>query len=189
MKIYLYLDEEIVSFSLPEIIEGSYSFDYKNDESFKLINVEARDGAWYLYSTSDVKVYSNNTILDSIVISSGNYYVLKREDINYIIYVNELTNNKLNVYSYGADLNLLIGSGNEATIKYLCPFLGNATLKVYVQNKQLVLENSSMIKGVYVNQIALLEQSYSIKFGDQINFFGLKIILKIQNHQDIVLYI
>ena len=51
MKIYLYLEDKIMNFQLPKDIEGSYSFDENPEEEAKLINIEARDGTWVLYST------------------------------------------------------------------------------------------------------------------------------------------
>ena len=59
MKIYLYLTEKIVSFTLPQEIMGSYSFDEDPEEEIKLINIEAREEEWVLYSTSDVNIINN----------------------------------------------------------------------------------------------------------------------------------
>ena len=56
MKIYLYLNDKIINFSLPGQIEGSFSFDYNMNEESKLINIEARDGNWVIYSTKNTKL-------------------------------------------------------------------------------------------------------------------------------------
>lgn len=63
MKIYLSLNNKIVDFSLSEEIDGNFSFDY-NEEEYKLINIEARDGNRIIYSTKNVKLISNNTIVE-----------------------------------------------------------------------------------------------------------------------------
>ena len=47
MKIYLYLAEEILTFSLPNNISGSFSFDKNSEEESKLINIEAKNGNTY----------------------------------------------------------------------------------------------------------------------------------------------
>ena len=43
MKIYLYCDDQIYVFYLPEMKSGSYSFSPDNDEEAKLINVTVDD--------------------------------------------------------------------------------------------------------------------------------------------------
>ena len=60
MKVYLYLVDKLLNYSLPHDISGSYSFDENPDEEAKLINIEARDNKWFLYSTTDVSVMINN---------------------------------------------------------------------------------------------------------------------------------
>ena len=62
MKIYLFLNDRLVNFFLPMEIEGSFSFDPSFDEEAKLINIEARDGKWVIYSTNDSKLIINNGI-------------------------------------------------------------------------------------------------------------------------------
>ena len=59
MKIYLFLREKILTFVVPQKVSGSFSFDENPDEEAKLINVEARDKAWYIYQTDDVKIVSS----------------------------------------------------------------------------------------------------------------------------------
>ncbi len=56
MKIYLYLNNKIMTFLIPKKVSGSFSFDENIDEESKLINIKAKDGNWNLYSTSDISV-------------------------------------------------------------------------------------------------------------------------------------
>ena len=56
MKISLFLSDGIINYNLPTEISGSFSFsDGKSNNT--LINVEARNGKWYLYSTSEVQIF------------------------------------------------------------------------------------------------------------------------------------
>ena len=48
MKIMLFLDDRILYFFLPNIVEGSFSFDFNIDEEFKLINVQEKKVRQYL---------------------------------------------------------------------------------------------------------------------------------------------
>ena len=87
MKIYLYLIDKIISFSLPQQIVGSFSFDENQDEETKLINIEARDNKWVIYSTTDVKIINNNNIIDSTELLPDNFYILTKDGKKYLIYI------------------------------------------------------------------------------------------------------
>ena len=75
MKIYLYLEDKIISFQLPKEIEGSYNFDENLEEESKLINIEARDNAWYLYSTEDSSVIADNNIVPDVLVRENTFYM------------------------------------------------------------------------------------------------------------------
>jgi len=176
MKIYLYLNNKIVDFSLPEEIDGSFSFDYNEEEEYKLINIEARDGNWIIYSTKNVKLISNNAIVESSVITNDNFYVIRRNDTNYLLYVSDSKQSNVKIYNYNETINLLIGNNDNANIKYVCPYLSNSLIKVsYIENR-LILENLDKTFGIYLNNKILLTQNAFINIGDQINIYGLKII-------------
>ena len=87
MKIYLYLEDKIMNFQLPKDIEGSYSFDENPEEEAKLINIEARDGTWVLYSTEDSSVIADNNIVQDVVIRENTFYILRRDEKNYLIFI------------------------------------------------------------------------------------------------------
>ena len=63
MKIFLFYPDKIYKFILPKEIEGSYSFDIDKNETTKLINVEARDGNWVIFSIEGVELFQNNSPL------------------------------------------------------------------------------------------------------------------------------
>ena len=87
MRIYLYLANEILEFSIPKEISGSFSFDENPEEETKLINIEARNGSWELYSTEDIKVIVDNNIVSSTPLRPDTYYILRRNELNYLIFV------------------------------------------------------------------------------------------------------
>ena len=60
MKITLYLVDKIKEFILPTQISGGFSFDANDLEENKLINIEAKDNSWVLYSTDDIFVIDGN---------------------------------------------------------------------------------------------------------------------------------
>lgn len=176
MKIYLYLDNQIFTFSLPNEIMGSYTFDYELDEENQLINIEARDGRWVIYSTIDVAVIQGGTMTGALPLENGRFYTLRRRDKEYLIYFADLSLDSIGSYSYNTDINMLIGSANGANIIYSCELLNDMLVRIYCENNTYVLENVNNSKGVYVNNVALRVQKYGIVIGDTINIYGLKIM-------------
>ena len=59
MKIKLFANEKLLEFFLPKDIFGTFTFDEDTNAEFKLINIEAIDGIWYLNSTRAVNIYDN----------------------------------------------------------------------------------------------------------------------------------
>ena len=177
MKIYLYLKNKILIFSIPQKVLGSYSFDERQDEEAKLINIEAREGKWYIYSTTDVSVSENGggpTM--SIPIVPNSFYVLKRSGIEYLIYITESFDNSFQTYKFKEDINLVIGNDNKANISYQCRFLKGMTTKIQMHKEQLIM--NVMQEGVYLNNtyISPSKEDYVIKSGDQLNIYGFKIV-------------
>ena len=78
MRIYLFLNDRLVTFTLPKNRFGSYTFDYNPLEESKLINIENRSGKWVLYATEDVEVYTREQGVKETELLPQNYYFLKR---------------------------------------------------------------------------------------------------------------
>ena len=174
MKKYLFLINQIVSFNLPKEVFGSFSFDENDNNDTKLINIEARDGKWVLYSTSNVSILDGNQIIEEIPITENNYYILRRDDINYLIYISDLFDSSFKAYSYDSNIDLTIGNSNDCSIVYNFEYI-DKPIKIYNKNGQILLEkNKSTI--IYINKKILELDEYYIKNGDQINIFGFKII-------------
>ena len=64
MKISLFLSSCMMEFKLPTFVSGNFSFDEHGELESKLINIEAKDGHWELYGTSEVKIISNDQVLE-----------------------------------------------------------------------------------------------------------------------------
>ena len=175
MIIKLFLDDKIVNFKLPSIISGSYTFDYEETES-KLINVEERNGIWTLYSTSESKVIVNGNFVDSVEIFDFNFYTINRDNKNYVIFVHSVINSIINTYDYNEKINLIIGNTVDCNIKYDCKFIENKKLFINKKDNRLILTKDEGLL-VYVNEIAINSSNYVINCGDEIELFGLKILI------------
>ena len=173
MKIYLFLENKIVDFSLPKIVEGSYSFDENPMEEIKLINIDSKDSKWILYSTPGVTIMDNGSIIGTAELKMNTFYVLQRNDINYLIYVIDYYSNRFQLFSYNTSINLIIGNKDDSNLKYSCPYLKDLSLTIRYENDKLCAFVNG--KGVYYNGISTKSDSFVINNCDEINIYGLKI--------------
>ena len=175
MKIYLYLGNKLLNFSLPKTISGSFSFDENPEEESKLINIEARDNQWYIYSTTDSSLIVNGGTQISASLVANNYYTIRRNNIDYLIYVADLFDDSFLTYSYNEQLNLAIGNVQECNVNFSCELLNGVSANILYKDNHFVLEVQHE-SNVYLNDIRVISPSVFIRVGDQINIYGLRII-------------
>lgn len=175
MKITLFLMDRIKEFILPAQISGSFSFDENENEESKLINIDARENTWILYSTNDVSIINNNRLEKEVKLENFRFYILRRNNKNYVIYASPTFENTLTIYSYDKNLDLIIGNSNDCNIIYNLPYINNLKVNIKVQNNNIVLQkdNNSII---YINKIGLKTPAYYIKNGDCINIYGMRLL-------------
>jgi len=173
MKIYLFLIDKIKSYLLPEIVEGSYSF--YNIENSKLINIEARDNKWVIYSTKDSKIINGNFYVENTELKNDTYYILKNNEAVYLIYAKNLRNNNFLKYSYDKNLNLIIGTTEDSNVIYDNGLLKGIAAQIYWENDNIYINVESAVGFVYLNDI-VIKDKYPVNIGDKINIAGLIII-------------
>ena len=173
MKIYLFLTDKIKSYLLPDIIEGSYSF-YNIDDS-KLINIEARDNKWTIYSTRDSKIINGSFYVESTELKDNTYYVLKNDDMTYLIYITNIKNNDFLKYSYNKDINLIIGTTSDSSIIYNNGLIKGVAAKICYIDDILSIDIENAVGFIYLNNI-VIRGKQPISIGDKINIAGLMII-------------
>ena len=175
MKIYLFLNDKIMKFMLPNEVAGSFSFDEKEEEEDKLINVEARDTSWVLYSTVSVKVLQRGIEVKEVPLVPNQFYVIVREGKQYLIHSTPLLEEDVVPFAYTNNLSLVVGSTAECNIQYQCPLLKTAAFKVRVVGSEVVIERLSK-DPLYINDKIEVSSAFAIKFGDVCNLYGLKIV-------------
>ena len=162
MKITLFLTDKIIDFKLPLEASGSFSFDENIDEEDKLINIEARDDKWFLYSTNEAKVLENNIIIESTILVPNRFYVIRRNNLNYLIFVTNVEMSEVKVYNYNNSLSLIIGTTEQCNLLYNCPYLQNLVVKFSVKENRPLMEKSTNIP-VYVNKVTIRDASFILK--------------------------
>ena len=174
MKIYLYLSGMIADFNLPTMVSGSFSFDI-DDEENKLINIESRNNKWVLYSTDEVSVIVSGNKVDQLELLPNRYYIVRRKNINYLVYVTDVFDNTFLTYTYSNQLNLIIGNDPNCNICFKNSLIKGVACTVTLENGNMIL--TTFNTPIYVNNKAIKENKTKIKIGDSINIYGLKVIL------------
>ena len=175
MKIYLFYTDKLYTFIMPKEIEGSFSFDVDKNAISKLINVEARDGKWVIFSVDGVELYHNNSLVSNTALTDDTFYIVGKNGKKYLIYAKDITTDKITTYNY-TNLSMIIGNTQNSNIKYNCPYLNQIEIKITKQDNNYILEQSQ-IGITYVNNNNLLTNKCYLKNGDNINIFGLKIYM------------
>ena len=176
MKIYLYFVQKICVFYLPKTVSGSYSFDYNEDASAKLINIDARNNQWVLFETEDCKILQGETYVREVTLEPDNFYVITRNHVNYLIYFSTGDDQNVKAFKYENKLHLAYGTQVQApNITYNCPYVKKLDFQIdLTEDKKLILQVKS--GRIYMNKRELKEDNYEIKFGEEIELFGVKII-------------
>ena len=179
MIIYLFSAESLFSFVLPKDVFGCYFFDETNDESSKLMNIEAINNKWVLRSTRYVNIYDNGKRVDNVELKPNMYLVLERNAKYYPVFVSCGFDNTFSLFELedlSNNFSLSIGNGDNFNIKFLCPFIKSDAVKLFYYNEELYLSRNNSIR-VYVNDIILKDETFKLKNGDYINVYGLRIYI------------
>jgi S-DNA-T family DNA segregation ATPase FtsK/SpoIIIE len=176
VKIYLYLPEKILTFVIPQKVSGSFSFDENPEEESKLINIEARNSVWYLYSTGDVQIVSKEEV-SSLPLTPNQYYMLQKNNIKYLIYVSATFDTSLLSFSYKKDSSLIIGNASSCNVSFPSQFVNGVAAKLYFQDGRILLDTFETAVYVDNSSVSPNSKGYSLACGSQINIYGFKIFI------------
>ena len=176
MKIYLFLSNKLYKFFLPIEVSGSFSFDVEEDSQSKLINIEARDGGWYLYSTGDSEVIDHDGAVDEILIKENNYYVLKRDNIHYLIFAAPFRDRSVQPFAYANGSSLVVGNAEDCSLYYQCEYIHGRVFSLSFSDEAIVLTKEGE-DIYYVNNSPVREKQRLVRLGDTITLYGLNILV------------
>ena len=177
MKIYLFLDEKILSYHIPVKIYGSFSFGEENDPTENLINIEARDNQWVLYSTDDVDVLTGDVREVAVILQNNNYYALRKDNKKYLIFITDSFDETFKTYNYDDKINLIIGNDNSCNIRMSINLIKGVIAKINKENGKLVI-SSIDTHHVFLNNNFIYTDTdkWYMNYGDQLNILGFRII-------------
>ena len=174
MIITLYLKDRLLNFRLPTSISGSYSFYYDENEN-TLINIEAKNGKWFIYSLDDITIYYNQKQVKSAVLLDNEFYVIKKNGELFLIYTTNPNEQKILTYNYNSKFQILIGTGNSVNIPKFCPYIKEILFQIELTNQGFQITNKGK-SNLYINNINITKKNISLAIGDEIDIYGLRVI-------------
>jgi len=174
MRIYLYLSSKIYDYLLPDEISGSFSFDPEDDEN-KLINIEARNAKWVIYSTDSSKVYVNNEVIEAKELEINQYYVIEKDNKKYLLYTKINKFDGILSFKYPEKNNITIGTSDNKSIVYNNAYFASSEVAIYIDKDKLKIESSGN-NLTYINNIFQSTNEAYLTYGDEIDLLGLRII-------------
>lgn len=170
---------KIYNFTLPTTVAGNFwitDIDGLGNNR-NLINIEERDGLWYLKSNFETKIVFNNKEIDSIALKEYSLYFLRiNNENNYILlYCSPSRDPYTTRLQVAPQTKLLIGNNSDAQINYNYPLVSKKhAILSYIENNWYI-EDLNSNYGTYVNNE--LVTSKKLYHGDIIFIMGLKIIV------------
>ena len=157
MKIYLFLSNKLYKFLLPIEVSGSFSFDVEDDAQSKLINIEAREDKWYLYSTEDSEIIGSEGAIKELPLKENSYYVIKRDNVHYLIFAAPFRDRSFVPYQFGNGSSLVVGNSSDCSLVYQCDYIHGRVFSLSFSSDAIVItkEGEDIF---YVNDVPVKEK-------------------------------
>ncbi len=177
MLIYLMHVDKIYTFKLPKKIQGNYVLsDYDSQGNKRsLVNVDAKDGKWYVSSNIDVKIQYNQKMVTSIELILYNFYQLTYGNENIIMYVCPGNETSYVAKAISNNQTLVIGNDSGCDITYNYAGFSKKQLELTYKDGKYSFKNLDNRYPVYLNKIRR-ESGYLENF-DTLFIMGLKIVI------------
>ena len=176
MRVELFLADKIIEFKLPQIVSGSYNFDENENETSKLINIEAIKDKWFLCGNNEVSIVVNDSEVLQQEIMPKQFYKLRRNNQDYLVYIDELFDDTLTAYGFNNKINILFGNGTNCNVFYNIKQNKGDIFKINYQNGGLLL-TAINDKAIYVNNSRITSDKIVLRFGDRIRYYGISFIV------------
>ena len=177
-------------FTLPSNVFGNYWITYfENGKKINVLNVEARDGKWYLISNSDVYAADQNGNRIPSVELSLNSFILIKDSFTYdayYLYVSPIYDKTYKEFAIDNIQRINVGGSTACNICYKLNGLPECAFTIEkLQDNRYYLSTVNNTP-VYVNQ-KIVVTNKRLEYGDVIFLHGLKIILMKKNNSNYLL--
>ena len=179
MQIFLLDKKKITKLTLPELIEGAYSMEYKPETlaTKKTINIEAQDNRWVFMSNGEVNAIHDGIEVSAIAFTTYSYFRVKVSNVDEELLFFSLPIKESSCYKViPATDSIVIGSGPSSTICYQHELMQEIHATIFKESDFWYIsspaENEKAV--AYLNDNRIVKNH--LKMGDIIFIYGLKIL-------------
>lgn len=178
---------------LPSYAVGNYWI--SDEQGKKLVNLEGKNGKWYVVSNNNAKIISPKTLefnrnnnlgfainSESVVKEIAlkdyhmNYMSITGIDELFILYCAPVCEKFVQLDTKNFS-EIFIGNSPECSINYKNPLIRNKHARIFYSNGKLMLEKIDQNYGMFINNKPILNNTKLLFNGDVIFILGLKIII------------
>ncbi len=172
MYVYLFDDENIITFELPFKKIGDFWMTDNNGNN--LINIKGENNAWIISGNENVKILQNSD--ENCELRYKSYYIIEKNNKKYVLYANNINDDTFEAYDVMGIPNIKVGkaAGNNIVVN-IQYFLDNQySLQCENNEWKIKVENGAL---VYCNNEIIKDGEKKLKNGDVINSFGFKLVV------------
>lgn len=175
MKLYILENEKMIKFKLPQKVEGSFLFTYKQNNIENNLTIDSENNEWKLKSNGNINIMINNEIVDTITLEDYKFMYLANVLENKYVPLYCLPTNDTNAKKYVPIEKITIGKNSNCTITYLQNDIDDNQAIIEKKNDQWYINKLTEKNNIYINE-KRIETETELKPGDIIFISGLNII-------------
>ena len=174
MNLYLFDEKEIILFTLPEKVIGNF---WMTDGKGKnVININADNDEWVISGSDNANIIGKNDYYENLSLNLKNYYLIEKNSNKYVLYADNVYDDTYLQYNLNENAEIKIGKNSSCDIVFNNEYINDIHIVLNYNNNQWILQRDNNSR-VYLNNNLLSESQIILKNGDEINIFGLKIVI------------
>lgn len=174
MNIYLFDEEQIITFTLPIKIIGNFWM--TDSDNNNIVNICDKDGKWVISGSENTIIDSGNIENDEMYLIPKKYYVIERNNKKHALYADTLDDETYSAYVVDNERTIKIGKSITNEISVNIPYFLDLHISItYKDNKWIITKAEGA--QVYLNDQIIKKPEVVAKNGDVINIYGLRVVL------------
>ena len=173
MNLYLFDDENIITFNLPSKKIGNFWM--TDNENKNIVNISGEDGEWIISGSANTKVISINNE-EKISLKSNTYYIVEKNNKKYVLFTNNSSDGSFEGYEINNSTPIKIGKSNSNEVFINIPYMLDVQYTLTLEEDKWLIQKSENSL-VYLNDELIKSDAIYAKNGDVINSYGFRIVL------------
>ena len=174
MNIYLYDDDRILTFSLPyKKIGNFWMTDLQNKN---LVNISGENGNWIISGSENTSVFSNETNEDGIVLKPNNFYTVRKNDKDYILFADAANDNTFEPYLFNDNSSIKVGKSADCNIIVNIQYINDLQFTLTSENGIWKIQKTEG-SNIYLNEEIIKNELTNLSNGDVIDLYGFKMVI------------